>query len=117
MATSLDEALVPQELRARTRTKYVALPTFVATNVVPIEPVSLTRTFASPGNDPASMMYEVGEPAAAFHATVTVDPLTANRRPLGAAGGALHAAEPATKANISLDGTLVPASFTARTRT
>ena len=120
MATSLEELLVPQALRARTRTKYVPLPTPVATNPVAVVPVSLTRRFAWPGNDPASMMYEVGEPLEAFQATVTVDPLTANRSPLAAAGGALHTAEPpepAMKANTSFEDGLVPASLTARTRT
>ena len=117
ISTSFDGVLVPHEFCPRSRTKYVPLPTSVASRLVTVVPVSLTTIFVPPENDPASMTYEVGEPAEAFHASVTVDPLTPNLSPVGALGGPLQSTVLLTTNTTSLEGPPVPKRFVARTRT
>src|SRR5262249_29710476 len=116
--TSFDTPLTPQALRPRTRTKYEPGPTLVATKRFEALPVSITVTSAPPGFDPASSTYDAA-PAVASHPSVTVEPLTSNASPPGAAGDVSHGAiDPAVPPTTpSFEGALDPASLAARTRT
>src|SRR5438093_4153057 len=79
---SFDAELVPELLRARTRTKYrpgPAGPDNVGDGVLN------TPTSLAPVCRPASTSYDVA-PEVAFQLSVTIDPLTDDRRPAGASG-------------------------------
>ena len=81
-------------------------------------PVEKLARSLKPADDPAVTTYDVGLPpdAGAFHASVTVEPLTLPERPLGAPGAAGGGVVPSTLTDASFDGALVPAEFEARTR-
>jgi hypothetical protein len=117
--TSFDGPLVPQALRARTRTKYVPGLTPAARNDVDGLPVSVCVMSAPPGREPASSTYDVGLPTAAVHESVTVEPLTWDRRPVGAAGAPPHGpGPPPPTTSIAIDdGVPTPTAFPDRTRT
>ena len=84
---SLDGALVPAALVARTRTKYCPVGTLGTTSGGAV--VGSTAMFEAPCDDPASSRYPVGEPPLAdgVHDSVTVLPFTVAPRPVGTPGG------------------------------
>src|SRR6476660_9085326 len=102
MVISFEGPLAPHALRARTRTKYVPAPTPVAIIDVDRLPVSLCAASVAPGREPASITYDVGLPAAPIHASVTVEPLTSERRAAGAAGGPAHVPPPLPTTRVTV---------------
>ena len=114
--TSLEGALAPNPLAARTRATNVPAGTLPTENDVAALPVEKRATSLSPGDDPAEIRYAVGLPPepGAFHANVTVDPLTLVTSRLGAPG-APGVGSP-TFTVTSFEGGLEPAAVVARAR-
>jgi hypothetical protein len=94
--TSFDGAPMPELYFARMRTKKVPGGTLVTVNEVAMLPVSIDAMFDAPGDDPASMTYDVAGsgPAAATHDSTTVPPLTDAERFADAFGSAAEVYRP-----------------------
>jgi len=121
--TSFDAVPVPHAFFALTRAKYVPGPSVADSDVCEL-PVSVDEIFAAPELVPSSTMYDVGEPDAAPHVSVTVELLTDAVKFCGApgdvhgpGGGGGGAGVFETVTVISVDAALDPMLFAARTRT
>ena len=111
--TSVEALLVPHAFFARTRMKYVPDASVPVVADVFVFPVSLDAMFEAPELVPISTTYDVGDPLAALHEMLMVDPLTAAATPLGADGD-VHGA---VIVNVtSFDAVPVPHAFFALTR-
>jgi hypothetical protein len=79
--------------------------------LVAVLPVEKLERSLIPGADPASIQYDVTA-LPAFQARVTVDPFTADARPVGAAG--IVPVGPTTVTETSFDAGLIPPGLPAR---
>ena len=111
--TWFDTSLVPHALFARTRMKYVPGDSVPVVADVAVLPVSVDAMFDAPELVPISTMYEVGEPAAAFHERKIDEPFTVAVKPVGG-DGTVHGAE---IVNVtSFEAVPVPQAFFPLTR-